>query len=90
MGKPGEQDWAEAEVELQAPDNAAGCSGVEVSIQGCPEGGNGARPRCFYICPSSDAGCHWEEGMIVGKAALGIVPFGEGQCLEKDPGVSPQ
>lgn len=85
MGKPGKQDWAEAEVELQAPVNAAGCSGVEVSIQGCPEGGKGARPQCFYfyICPSSDAGCHWEEGMIVGKAALGIFPLVKGNARRR-------
>lgn len=76
MEKPGVQDWAEAEVELQASANAAGCSGVEVSTQGwCPEGGKGTRLLCFYICPSLHAGCPWEAGLIVGKAVLEIFPW---------------
>ena len=90
MGKPEKQDWAEAEVELQAPANASGCSGVEVSIQQCPKGGKGMGLLCFYICLSLDAGFPWEAGLIVGKAALGIFPFGQGQCQEKDTAVSPQ
>lgn len=57
MEKPEDQGWAEAEVELQAPANPAGYSGVEVRIQGCPEGGKGARPLCFYIGLSLNTGC---------------------------------